>query len=37
MLIGKKNLYFKYPTTIRHYQSLFLNNHIDLIGKGLEK
>lgn len=31
MFIGKRNLYFKYPAAIRHYQSLFPNNHVDLI------
>ena len=31
MIIGRKNLYYKYPEAIRHYKSLFPNNHIELI------
>ena len=30
MHYGKRNLYRKYPEAIRHYNSLFPNNHIDL-------
>lgn len=29
--IGKKNLRYSYPASIRHYNSLFPNNHIELI------
>lgn len=28
---GRKNLHFKYPEAVRHYKSLFPNNHIELI------
>lgn len=28
--IGRQNLYYKYPEAIRHHNSLFPNNHIDL-------
>lgn len=31
VMIGKKNLYYKYPEAVRHYNSLFPNNHIELI------
>lgn len=31
MSIGRKNLYYKYPEAIRHYKSLFPNNHIELL------
>ncbi len=30
-LIGRKNLYYKYPEAVRHYNSLFPNNHIELL------
>lgn len=29
--VGKRNLYYEYPESIRHFHSLFPNNHIDLI------
>lgn len=31
LCIGRKNLYYKYPEAVRHYKSLFPNNHIELI------
>lgn len=27
----RKNLYYKYPEAVRHYKSLFPNNHVELI------
>ena len=29
-ILGKKNLYYKYPEAVRHHKSLFPNNHIEL-------
>lgn len=36
-LIGRKNLRYLYPQAIRHHQSLFPNNHIELLDYRLLK